>query len=132
MAGTTPVDRKVLEIVRSDGRYRAAAYTFVFEALDFAMQRHGRERRRGAERHLSVPELLGSMRDYAIEQYGPLSRTVLESMGIFGTADLGEIVFGLVDKGLLNKQDSDTKEQFAEGYDFREAFNERELIARVG
>jgi uncharacterized repeat protein (TIGR04138 family) len=130
MSAQWAVDRKILEIVRSDGRYGAQAYAFVFDALDFAMQRLDRDRRRGSERHLSVPELVRGMRDFAIDQYGPLTRIVMQSMGIFETADFGEIVFALVDKGLLNKQDSDTKEQFAQVFDFREAFAEPELLVR--
>jgi uncharacterized repeat protein (TIGR04138 family) len=131
MSAQWAVDRKILELVRTDGRYGVQAYAFVFEALDFAMQRFGRDRRRKGDRHLSVPDLVTGMRDFAIEQYGPLARVVMQSMGVFETADFGEIVFALVDKGLLNKQDSDTKEQFAQVFDFREAFAEPELLART-
>ena len=129
MSAQNAIDRRILDIVRGDGRYRASAYHFVFEALDFTMVRSGRQRRRGNERHLTVLELLEGIRDFAIDQFGPLARPVLESMGVFETRDFGEIVFALVDKGLLNKQDQDTKEQFATGFDFRVAFDERALIA---
>lgn len=124
----TPLDEKIREMVRSDSRYPAAAYHFVFEALDFAMLRSGRHRRRGVERHLTVPELLESIRDFAIAQYGPLSRVVLETLGVFRTEDLGEIVFALVGSGLLNKQETDTREQFRNGFSFREAFDEAALV----
>lgn len=134
MSAQWAVDRKILEIVREDGRYTAQAYAFVFESLDHTMARLGRERdrRRDGDRHVTVPELVSGMRDFAIEQYGPLARAVLHSMGIFDTSDFGEIVFGLVGKGLLNKQESDTREQFAHVFDFRAAFAEGVALARAG
>ena len=61
---------------------------------------------------------------FALEQFGSLSRTVLEYWGIYKTEDIGEIVFNLVEAGLLNKQDSDCKADFANGFNFREAFEE--------
>lgn len=119
------VEKKLRELVQEDRRYAIGAYHFVFEGLDYAMMRLGKHRRRGADRHLSVAELLDGIRIYAIAQYGPLARVVLESLGIFDTSDLGEIVFNLVGKGLLNKQEDDDKQQFAEqGFSFREAFDE--------
>lgn len=122
------VEKKLREIVSEDPRYRVGAYHFVFEALDFTMLRLGRNRRRGAERHLSVGELLDGIRGFAISEYGPLARVVLESLGVFGTGDLGEIVFNLVDRGLLNKQETDSKDQFERhGFSFREAFDEGAL-----
>lgn len=127
MAHQPAIDRKILEIVRQDGRYAPGAYQFVFEALDFTMVRLGRHRRRGVERHLAVGELLDGMRSYAIAQYGPLARVVLESMGVFETGDIGEIVFSLVESGLLNKNEADRKEQFRDGFSFREAFDDGAL-----
>lgn len=122
------VDNKLGELVAEDPRYRAGAYHFVFESLDFTMMRLGRSRRRGADRHLSVSELLDGIRSFAISEYGPLARVVLESMGVHDTADLGEIVFNLVDKGLLNKQEADSRDQFERhGFSFREAFDEGAL-----
>jgi len=115
-------------LTRRDARYRAGAYEFVLEALDFAMLHFGKHRRRGPDRHLSVHELLDGIRSFAVTQFGPLGRLVLESMGIYSTADLGEIVFNLVDAGLLNKQDADSKEAFARGFSFHQAFDVDALV----
>lgn len=130
MAAESAVDAKIRELVRRDPRYPAGAYHFLFEALDFTMVAKGRHRRRGAERHLTVPELLDGIRGFAVSQYGPLARVVLESLGCFETRDFGDVVFNLVEAGLLNKQDSDHREQFAEGFSFREAFRESVLSER--
>ncbi len=127
MGGQSVVDQKIRELVREDPRYAAGAYEFVFDALDYAMMRFGKHRRRGGERHLTVEELLDGIRAFAVGQYGPLARIVLESVGLYGTEDLGEVVFNLVGKGLLNKQESDERHQFANGFSFREAFDEGAL-----
>lgn len=123
MANQTAVDIKIRELAHERPQYGPGAYHFVFEALDFTMLRMGKHRRRGQERHLAVDELLDGIREYALSQYGPLARVVLESLNIFRTEDLGELVFNLVEKGLLNKQASDSREQFADGFSFREAFD---------
>ncbi len=131
MSAQTAIEQRILEITRADSRYRAGAYHLVFEALDFTMQRLGKSKRRGTERHLTVLELLEGFRDHAIDQFGPLSRIVLSSLGIESTDDVGEVVFHLVDRGLLNKQDSDTRDQFVHAFSFREAFDEKRLARLV-
>ncbi len=127
MSAQTAIEQSIFEITRTDPRFRAAAYHLVFEALDFTMLRLGKSKRRGSERHLTVTELLEGFRDHAIAQFGPLSRIVLSSVGIESTDDVGEVVFRLVERGLLNKQDSDTRDQFAHAFSFREAFDEKRL-----
>lgn len=128
MSPSPTMTEMIRALTRRDARYRAGAYEFVLEALDFAMLRLGKHRRRGTDRHLTVDELLDGIRSFGVTQYGPLGRLVLESMGIFSTADLGEIVFNLVDAGLLNKQDTDSKEAFARGFSFHQAFDVDALV----
>ena len=53
-----------------------------------------------------------------------MSRTVLEHWGLRGTEDVGEIVFALVESGVLVKQDGDRIEDFRDVYDFGEAFED--------
>jgi uncharacterized repeat protein (TIGR04138 family) len=76
-------------------------------------------------RHISGEELAHGVRDLALDQYGPMARTVLGHWGIHGTEDLGEIVFAMVECGVLVKQEEDRKEDFQGLFDFEEAF-ERE------
>jgi uncharacterized repeat protein (TIGR04138 family) len=47
---------------------------------------------------------------------------LLEEWGIRSCADLGELVFNLIDEGELRKTEKDRREDFAAGYDFFEAF----------
>lgn len=108
---------KLGEIVEKDPRYDIEAYLFVQEALTFLIGELGRQR------HVTGKELLEGIRRYALKEYGPLSRVVLEHWGVRRCGDFGEIVFNMVDKKLLGKTERDSKEDFADGYDFEEAFD---------
>lgn len=100
-----------------DARYDERAYLFVLAALEFCQQRLPERR------HLTGQELAAGCRDLALARYGVLARTVLEHWGIRTTADLGEVVFTLVDLGLLMSQPNDSKEDFVGAFDFHEAFD---------
>jgi uncharacterized repeat protein (TIGR04138 family) len=108
---------RVRELVRRDPRYAPEAYYFIFEALEFTLGRINEHR------HVSGQELLEGIRDYALERFGPLSRTVFNEWGIWRTQDFGEIVFNLVDADLLKKTREDRPEDFREVYDFEDAFD---------
>lgn len=73
-------------------------------------------------RHVSGQQLCLGLRDFAIEQYGLLARTVLRSWGVTRCDDFGHIVFAMVDGGLMQKTDQDELEDFADVYDFNDAF----------
>ena len=118
------LDLRLEEIAERDGRYSTQAYRFVFDALDYILLQLGKSRSLPGERHVSVPQLLDGIRIYALKRFGPLSRMVFEYWGIYSTADFGEVVFNLVEGGLLNKQESDHKEDFENGFDFHETFEE--------
>ncbi len=117
------VENKILEIRRRDPRYSAQAYWFIFEALDHTIQRLGKSRQTETERHINGRELLDGLREHALEAFGPLARVVVESWGVQRTADFGEIVFNMVDAGLLSKQNTDVLDDFKEVFDFEEAFD---------
>ena len=75
-------------------------------------------------RHVSGRDLCWGLRDYALERWGLLARTVLESWRVKNTYDFGKIVFGFIDFDLMRKQDDDAVEDFKEVYSFVEAFDE--------
>ncbi|TAL03368.1 MAG: hypothetical protein EPO07_06385 [Verrucomicrobia bacterium] len=108
-------------ILAKDSRYHSEAYIFLREALDFTQKQIGKENR-GQVRHISGRELLEGIRHYALEQFGPMAITVLEEWGVKQCRDFGEIVFNMVEIGLLAKTETDSREDFADGYDFHDAF----------
>lgn len=105
-----------------DGRYSPEAFRFLFESLPHAVRLAGREHAEGAGRHVTGQEVLSGLRLHALEVFGPMAAAVWRSWGVRETLDWGRIVFLLVDGGLLNRQESDTLDDFAAGFDFDEAF----------
>lgn len=113
---TPDINDILAPILERDARYKAEAYLFVREGLDHTV------RKLKEPRHVSGQELLEGMREYALKEYGPVTRRVLSEWGINECIDVGHIVFNLVDEGLLGKTDEDSIEDFMHGYDFHEAF----------
>jgi uncharacterized repeat protein (TIGR04138 family) len=97
-------------------RYDERAYLFVLAGLEFCQQRL--EERR----HITGQELAEGCRDLALERFGLMSRLVLEHWGIRSTADIGNIVFALVELGMLLSQPTDTREDFEGVFSFDQAF----------
>jgi len=104
------------EVLLRDPRYVAEAYAFVRAGLDFTV------RRLKKTRHVSGGELLDGIREFALGEFGPMTKTILAEWGITSTEDVGEIVFNMVESGLLGKTDKDSRADFAAGYDFDQAF----------
>lgn len=112
---------KLGEILKKDKRYDGDAYYFVREGLDFTL-RMLKKGAQGASRHVSGQELLEGLRRYALDQFGPMGKTVLGHWGVGRCEDFGEIVFSMVDKGILGRTEQDTRADFKGGYDFDAAF----------
>lgn len=98
-------------------RFNEHAFLFVLSALEFAQSRQAERR------HLTGRELVEACRDLAIARYGLLSRLVLEHWGVTRTEHFGDIVFALVDLGLLLAQPTDTRDDFVHVFDFAAAFD---------
>lgn len=108
---------EILERLRErNPRYHGKAYLFLLSALHDVMESMERPR------HISGAELSEGVRRLALREFGPMARTVLEFWGIHCTGDLGEIVFALVDAGILIKEADDGPEDFREVFDFEDAF----------
>ncbi len=97
-------------------RYTESAYLFLLSALQHTIDRLDEPR------HINGQELAEGCRNLAIEQFGPMARTVLEYWGIHSTTDMGEVVFALIECRVLIKEDSDCRDDFQNVFDFEEAF----------
>ena len=117
------LDETIDQIRAKDPRYSRDAYLFVRDALDYTQRSMGKVSRvEGKIKHITGQELLGGIRDFAISEYGPMALTVFEEWGIHECRDFGEIVFNMVDMGLLAKTETDSRADFQGGYGFEEAF----------
>jgi uncharacterized repeat protein (TIGR04138 family) len=134
----------ILDLIREDKRYRLEAYVFVFEALHYAQSvlalgtltesepsdQPGPaldDEEKGPQRHVTGQELCEAIRRYALDQYGMMALTVLNSWGIRSTGDFGEIVFNLIRIGRMRKTKHDRREDFENVYDFATAFQEYKI-----
>jgi uncharacterized repeat protein (TIGR04138 family) len=115
------VDEVLEKVLRTDPRYHRDAYFFVREALDYTQKMVAKENKNEL-RHVTGQELLEGIRRHALEQFGPMTKTVLEEWGVKRCEDFGEIVFSMVENSLLGKTDKDSREDFKGGYDFETVF----------
>ena len=129
----------LMQLVRTDERYPIEAYLFVREALAFAadsmelgscsetsftedLESALQQSRR--ERHLTGQELCEASREYAINQYGFLAKVVLNQWRIYATQDFGEIVYRMINAGIMKKSSRDRKSHFDNVFDFDTVFQE--------
>src|SRR3982750_108387 len=107
MAGPKGVPRfvfgrdRVAELAFRDGimdrirlrepRFDERAYLFVLGALEYCQQRLD------VRRHITGSELALACRDLALERFGVMAGLVLEHWGIQRSADIGDVVFTLVE-----------------------------------
>lgn len=108
---------KIETIVSKDSRYHSDAYEFVLKALYFT------QNKLKISGHLTGQELSEGIKKYALEQYGPMAKTVLTHWGVKSTGDLGRIVYNMIDAGLMKSSDQDSLSDFKDVYDFKHAFN---------
>ncbi len=118
---------KLNDLTKKDPRYSLQAYQFVFEALDYTVHRHEKDLASPSEleRHVTGQQLLEGINGYALDQFGYMARTVFERWGTVRGEDFGEIVFNLVESGLMGKMESDIKDDFKVGYDFKKTLEEQ-------
>ncbi len=110
----------VMRICDANGDYDPEAYWFLREGLDRTVRALGRD---GAKnRHVSGKELCEGLRDYALDQFGPLALLVLTQWGVYETSDFGEMVMELVQAGVFGKRGGESKADFDGVFSFEEAF----------
>ena len=111
-------------IHKEDPRFDRKGYDFVRHGLDYTVKElkkkdTGKPRRTP---HVTGPELLDGLRVYALDQYGPLAKTVLNAWGVKRCSDFGDIVFNLIEYNVFSKTDNDRREDFSDIYSFDDAF----------
>ena len=96
-------------------RFHEHAYLFVLSALEYSQSRLPERR------HLSGRELAEACRDLALDHWGVRS-----------TSNIGDVVFTLVDLGLLISQPTDSRLDFADVFGFDQAFERDYPWRRAG
>jgi len=148
-------DKRFAKLLEQDKRFKPEAYFFVFEVLDYAQNRlHLGElgpsdpvavapefeseeqdadttsEEAGIEgKHISGQDLAEAARQYALEMYGFMAKTVLKGFGIKSTGDIGEVVYNMIKIGRMRKTSADSRQDFEDVYDFATAFDHNYVIA---
>jgi len=130
----------IAQLVTEDGRYAAEAYIFLLEALAYAQNVLGMGEESpteplpggaepsgepGPQRHVTGQQLCEAIRRYALDRYGYMAKTVLNSWGLCATSDFGELVFNMIRGKLMRKTPADTMVDFENIYDFEVAFKQQ-------
>ena len=110
-------EKTVEDIYSKDSRYKPDAYEFVAAALHFSQKKLKRQG------HILGRELLEGLKEFAIEQFGPMAKAVLNHWGIHRTEDVGNIVFNLIEKKFFFRTETDSLDDFKNVYDFESAFS---------
>lgn len=114
-------------------RYPVDAFHFIRHGLDFTVHRTHKNPQRLPEskRHVTGRQLCEGLREYALEQYGLMARTVLRRWNIARTDDFGRIVFSMVEAGLMQATSHDSIRDFESVYSFDEALEPGIRLDRV-
>lgn len=120
----------LLEAIAQDDRYPIDAYQFVREAVAYAddneelgeytyeLSPSEDARSASQERHLTGQQLCEAIRLYAINQFGYMARIVLKNWGVMETSAFGDIVYNMIDVGIMKKSPLDHRNHFDGVYTF--------------
>lgn len=128
----------IAKIIEQDDRYAFGAYVLVRMALDYTVRRLFKRKeydeklgRFGkdweglwvAERyHVTGAQLLEGIGDVALGQFGPMAHALLGRWGVTESKHFGDIVFNMVEAGLLGKTERDSPADFYDVLDFNKVF----------
>ena len=119
------MDPKLLELTREDSRYSYEAYEFVCEAVTFTQDRLGRlpveDDPPDADYHVSGAELVRGTCELACDEFGLMAGVVFRQLGIHTSDDVGEIVFRLINGGMLSQSEDDDPADFRGLFDLDKA-----------
>jgi len=128
-----------LQSIAAESDYPLDAFVFVQRGLDYTVRStHGEladEEEFDPEensRHVSGRQLCLGLRDFAVERYGLMARSVLGRWGIVRCEDFGTIVFAMVEAGMMRQTDDDRFDDFVGVFDFREAFSPDLMLSDRG
>lgn len=110
--------KKIFKLRKIDSRYEADAYTFIMECFRFSSGKKTRTQ----TRNLKAREICEAVKDLALENFGPMAGTVLSEWGVKNTADIGQLVKGLVEVKILAEEADDSYDLFNDLFDFHEVF----------
>ena len=118
---TTDFPEMLRQIREKDPRFTAEAYAFTFQGLDYTMHEM-----QGKRQHVTGQELLEGIRRFAAKEFGRLAPMVFKAWGVTQSSHFGDIVYNLIEAGVMSRRDEDRREDFDGGWDLATAFDNEE------
>ena len=114
-------EEAVSQYLLEDPRYPAEAYYFIRDGFEYVERMF--VEKEGRPRHLTGRELSDGLKEFALDEYGPMAFFTLAQWNIHSTSDFGELVYNLIRMGRFSKTKGDKRSDFDGVYEFDEAFN---------
>lgn len=105
--------------------YDSKVYGFTLMALQKVVEDIGEKR------HLQAAELANGVVELAHDEFGPLASEVLQSWGLETTEDLGEVVFAMVETGIMGARKEDRQADFEELFDLHQRLQQEYEIGQA-
>jgi uncharacterized repeat protein (TIGR04138 family) len=112
---------KINEIVIQDTRYSFDGYVFINEAVIYTVKKSEESRMENESSHISGPELLNGVMEYALKNFGPTAYSVFCEWGILDSMAIGNIVFNMIEHRILSRSENDSIKDFENAFDFETA-----------
>lgn len=112
----------VERIVDKDPRFSVEAYAFISDAVLYTTHKIESDSP-AKQHHITGKELLDGIKDFAMQQFGPIAPAVLRHWGLNDSMAIGHVVFNMVNNQLLGKSQKDTIDDFKHGFDFDMEFS---------
>ena len=119
--------KSIEDIIAEDGRYRMEGFGFLHEGLARAVN-NVYDEPEGPGHHVTGQQLCTALRDLALERYGMMAPSVLRSWGVRESVDFGNMVYLLIEHGLMRKTDEDSVEDFRNIFDLERDFDTSDSI----
>jgi uncharacterized repeat protein (TIGR04138 family) len=119
--------KKLTPVIRRDPRYAYESYEFVMHALEHTHKMLGRKPPDETSDpddpncHVTVRQWLAGICDFARQEFGFMAPVVFRMWGIRATDDFGEIVFNLIDAGLMSRTADESRADFHALFDLDES-----------
>ncbi|MBU8902670.1 MAG: hypothetical protein KOO69_08015 [Victivallales bacterium] len=104
--------QKIIEtIVSHEKRYSSDAYKFVNAAVNYTVAKQN------AKTHVAALELLEGISEFALKEFSIFYEEIFKSWGVNTAADIGNIVFSLIEQKALGASPEDSIEDFNIDFD---------------
>lgn len=110
------MDQKLADFLRKDRRYPAEAYQFLCDAVEYTQELYDKTPVEcddpDTHYHVNGSELCSGVCALAVREFGQMANTVFRLWMVHTTDDIGQVVFNLIEMGLLAQSDQDDMADF--------------------